>query len=130
MPGIFGTKASLLSDVNLLLQIAVLFLLLTGFKLARGKKLEMHGLTMATALILHTAAILLVMIPSLVINFGALANVSSLGVVITLIHVTLGIVTEATGIFLVVAWRLAPQPKIARNLERWMLTGLRLLGSR
>lgn len=118
MPGIFGTRASTLVDINLLLQITILLLLLVGYRLAKTKKLVTHSRLMAVALILHSVAILFIMIPSLIIGFGGLANIYSPGVAITLTHITLGTITEATGIFLVAMWRLASKPKMAACIKR------------
>ena len=80
---------------------------LTG--LAKDKRLLTHGKTMAALLLLHSTAILLIMIPSFLVNFGALKYVSDPRVIITWIHATVGILTEALGVFLVSKWRFRPK---------------------
>jgi len=125
MSGILGTKASLIYDINLLLQIAILLLLLLGYKFKRDKNLMRHGLTMAVAVILHTIAILLVMIPSFITYFGILLrDTASPGVTITWVHAIMGILAEILGIFLVAIWRFRPQPKMACAKWRWLMKPL------
>jgi uncharacterized membrane protein YozB (DUF420 family) len=109
MLGFLGTEAGMQYDANLILQIAVLVLLVIGRRLAKNKKLLTHGRAMGTLLILHTIAILLVMIPSFLINFGSLRNISDPRVIITWIHIILGTSAEALGVFLVSKWRFQPK---------------------
>lgn len=101
-----------------MIQIAVLFLLLIGYKFVREGKLRRHGLTMSAAVILHVAFILLVMVPSFVTFFGALADVTSPGVIITWIHVLTGIYATVVGIYLVSAWRFQSESTCMRRKNR------------
>jgi hypothetical protein len=106
MSGLLGTRASLQYDLSLLIQIAVLLLLLLGYKYVREGKLRRHGLTMSAAVTLHVASIILIMVPSLVIHFGVLfTDVTSPGVIITWIHLPIGIYAAYVGISIVVNWR-------------------------
>ena len=109
MPGLLGTKATPLYDINLLLQIIILIILIVGRKLAKDKKLLTHGRAMAALLVLHTLAILLIMIPSFLINFGALVRISDPRVIITWIHAIVGSSAEAIGVYLVSKWRFQPK---------------------
>ena len=113
MPGFLGTKASFLSDITLISQIAILLLLLMGYRYKKARKLREHGLAMATAVLFHVVVIFLVMVPSLAKNVGALGNISSAGVIITWIHAIAGILAVIMGLFLVTAWRFTPPPYLA-----------------
>jgi len=102
MSELLGTRASVYVDLNLLLQIIILIILLVGVKFAKEKttgSLKKHGKIMNIAVILNAVAILLVMGPSLVLNFGAtLAELSLIGFPLTLVHHSLGIIAEILGI--------------------------------
>ncbi len=67
-------------NVSFIIQIIVLFLLILGLPLSKGsasqKNLIRHGYSTVAALILHTAAILIVMIPSLVDGVDEFATLS------------------------------------------------------
>lgn len=104
MPGFLGTAASVQADINLILQITILILLLVGRRLAKNKKLLVHGRTMGVLLVLHTAAILMIMIPSFLANRGALGQISDPRVIVTWIHAVLGSSAEVLGVFLVSKW--------------------------
>jgi hypothetical protein len=109
MSGIFGTKASPQADVNLILQIAIIIILIAGRRLAKNRKLLTHGRLMAALVILHSVAIVLIMVPSFLINFSALKYVSDPKVIITWIHAVVGTSAEALGVYLVYKWRFKPQ---------------------
>jgi len=101
MSGLLGTRASIASDLNLLLQIIILIILFVGAKFAKEKtqsSLQKHGRIMTFAVILNAIAIFLVMGPSFVTNFGAvLTESSTIGFPLTLIHALLGSVAEILG---------------------------------
>jgi len=113
MSGLLGTGARFEVDIIFLLEIAVLAILIVGYNYKKNKKLRTHGLTMTTAVILHTAAILTVMIPSVVMYGGLfLAEITNPGVILTLIHIFAGSIADAIGIFLVAEWRFRQPPKM------------------
>lgn len=101
--GLFNPHAFFLSDVNLLLQIAIFVVLLVGFSLAKSKRSFMkHGVTMLTALVLHTVLIFGVMVPSLLsMEAGPLAGLSSSLALSTIPHAVLGSIVEVLAIYLV-----------------------------
>jgi len=105
MSGLLGTKASTASDLNLLLQIIILIILFVGVKFAKEKAqdgLKKHGRIMTIAVIMNAVTILLVMGPSLVINFDAvLAEPSTIGFPLTLIHALFGSLAEVLGLVFV-----------------------------
>jgi len=131
MLGIFGTKAGLIYDITLIFQIVILILLLVGIKYAKNKRLRSHGLITAAATGLHTVFILAVMVPSLIINFGILIEYPiNLGIVITWIHIALGISVETLALFIVAKWGFrtsmvacAKRRKLMKPLWRlWLVT--------
>jgi len=69
MSGIFGTRATPASDLNLLLQIVILIILLVGFRFGKTKtdeSLKKHGRLMTLMVILSLIGIVTVMLPSFV----------------------------------------------------------------
>ncbi len=68
--GIFGNPASIIIDVNLIIQWVIFVFLVVGY-LKRGDR-RTHGIIMALATIVNLATTLLIMAPSLVFNFGSL----------------------------------------------------------
>jgi len=105
MSGLFGTRASLLSDASLLLQIILLVILFVGFRLGKKKtasSLDMHGWLMKLLVALNTLSILFVMGPSFFLNFSAVVEeIFFIGFPLTLIHHAIGLVAEILGIILV-----------------------------
>ena len=118
MSGLLGTRAPVSSDLNLILQIALLALLLTGFILGKrktGSSLKLHGRLMTILVALNALAILLIMGPSLFTNFGAaVGEVSTFGFPLTLLHHSIGLIAEILGAVLVF--------KKFGNVRRWMQT--------
>jgi uncharacterized membrane protein YozB (DUF420 family) len=118
MSGLLGTRASVSSDLNLILQILLLALLLIGFVLGKrktGSSLKLHGRLMAVLVALNALAILLIMGPSLFINFGAaVGEVFVIGFPLTLLHHSVGLIAEVLGAVLVF--------RKSGNVRRWMRT--------
>lgn len=116
MSGLLGTRAGIASDLNLLLQIVILIILLVGVKYGKEKTqsgLKRHGRTMTIVVALNAVAILLVMGPSFANNFSAvLAETSTIGFPLTLVHVLFGSIAEILGIIFVF--------KKFGNVRRWM----------
>jgi hypothetical protein len=118
MSGFFGTRASVFSDLNLILQIVLLVLLLTGFILGKrktGSSLKLHGRLMTVLVTVNALSILLIMGPSLFTNLGAaLDEVFVFGFPLTLLHHSIGLIAEILGAVLVF--------KKFGNVRRWMRT--------
>jgi hypothetical protein len=93
MSGILGTPASLFQDLTLLTQIVVVLLVIWGYGTARRKHLLTHGYIMSAAFVLHLISVSLIMIPSVFIHFPILIGSTTGGVIITWIHIGLGIAT-------------------------------------
>ncbi len=129
MSGFFGTKATLLIDVNLVLQVAIIINLIAGRRLAKNRKLLTHGRLMTTLVVLHSAAIALIMIPSFLTNFSALKYLSDPKVILTWIHAVVGTLAEALGVYLVIKWRFKPQSVTACTKRRkYMIPAFALWG--
>jgi uncharacterized membrane protein YozB (DUF420 family) len=88
---------------SFIIQIIVLFLLVTGYSLKRKSKFRSHGLVMATAVVLHLITILAVMIPNFPIFFSA--NIPLIDTIIGITHGILGSLGLILGIVLVSAWQ-------------------------
>lgn len=122
MPGLFSAKSSIQFDITLILQIIILIILIISFKHAKDKKIRTHGLEMAIVVILHTASIFLVMLPSALINYKLLISAFDLRVTLTWIHIAFGASAEALGVFLVTAWRFNPKYMIyCMKIKKLML---------
>lgn len=102
MSGIFGTRASLASDLNLLLQLIILVILIVGIKFGKektAKNLKTHGGAMTIMVVLNAIGILLVMLPSFMTNLSAVLNEpATIGFPLISIHVFFGILAEALGV--------------------------------
>lgn len=125
MPGIFGTEASLSSDLNLLLQLVILIIFLAGVKFGKektGTSLKSHGDLMTLAVGLNAVGIVFVMAPSFIGYFSSpLSELPTMGILSTSLHGFLGAVAEVLGI----AFALNKKPK---NIRTWMrLTALLLI---
>lgn len=116
MSGILGTRASLASDLSLLLQLIILVILIVGVKLGKKKtkkSLKTHGEAMSVMVVLNAIGILLVMVPSFVTGFSAVLNEpSTIGFPLTSIHAFFGILAEGLGVAFVF--------KKFGNVRMWM----------
>lgn len=100
--GFLGTRAGLPADVNLMIQIIILAILITGIGFAKKKNFVLHGRIQTVAVFLQTILIFTVMLPSLILNFGVvLAELYSTGVLITISHSIFGGLAWILGIILV-----------------------------
>jgi len=102
MSGIFGTKASLASDLNLLLQLVILVILIVGFKFGKektAKSIKRHGNMMTIVVVLNAIGILFVMGPSFFGYFSTpLLELSTIGILSTSLHALVGSLAIVFGI--------------------------------
>jgi cytochrome bd-type quinol oxidase subunit 1 len=120
MSGPLG-KAPVTSDIAFFLEIAVIIILFFGrFRLARRQRLVAHGYTTMSAVILHACSVALVMIPSLAISLDLLADLQNPTIIITWIHVPIGLTALILGIFLVTVWRFRPPATSCFKRKRLM----------
>jgi len=105
--GLFNPNATLSADFTLLLQIVIFLVLLAGFVMAKAKRDFMkHGAIMGVAVVLHTASILGVMVPSLLGSSGLFESWSGNLPLALASHAALGIFVEILGAYLILAWAL------------------------
>ncbi len=124
MEGFLGTKAKLEADLNLLLHLVILGLIMTGFTFARRRKFMIHEKWMFPAIVLAAVSLLVWMAPSYINNFHViLAEFSSPGVIITNVHVILGLITGALAVYIVLRMKFdLPQRFAVKRLKRLMRT--------
>jgi uncharacterized membrane protein YozB (DUF420 family) len=96
------------ATVSLTVQIVILVLLFVALNFKNKKKYRQHGITMTTAVLLHIITILTVMIPSFSFLFTSSPGTITIDaiVIISFIHVALGFIAVALGIWLAASWHL------------------------
>ena len=93
------------ATVSLVIQIIVLALLTVAVVLKNRKKFREHGILMTTSVVLHIITILYVMVPSFSSFFSSPGTiVIDVIVIISFIHVALGLIAVALGIWLTASW--------------------------
>lgn len=106
MSGLFGSRASVSADLNLVFQILLLVVLLVGFRLGKNKtggSLKTHGRLMIFLVVLNMLSILFLMGPSLFASLGAVAEeIFVIGFPLVLLHHSFGLIAEILGVVLVV----------------------------
>ena len=99
-------------NVSLVFNVAVLFLLIMGLPLIRDanrgvntkQNFIRHGYLTLIALVLETALIFIVMIPTFLNGLGELGGLSLLDSVNVWSHIVLGTVAEVIGFIIIVPW--------------------------
>ena len=96
------------ATVSLAFQITVLALLIVAYALKNRKKFRRHGIIMTSAVVLHIITILTVMVPSFTsyIPSSGVIDYTNPILIITLIHVALGLIAVVLGIWLAASWHL------------------------
>ncbi len=108
--GFLGTRASFIADVNLITQLVIIVLLVAGWRMMSDKKkARQHGQLMVLAVIMNGLTIAGVMVPSLIINFGAITiNPTGVGPLDTMFHSIIGTIAWLYGAYLSFVWGLKP----------------------
>ena len=107
--GFLGTGASTAADLNLIVQLIIVALLAAGWWLSNKKRIVPHGQLMVAAVVVNGLAIALVMVPSLILGFGAItSNPLGPGPLITIAHAVVGASAWLYGAYLSVVWRFKP----------------------
>ncbi len=100
--------ADLVGNISLGLSVTCLFFLVLGLPLIRGatskRNLIRHGYLTIAALVLQTILVFVVMIPSLVEEFGEVLEFAPLFAFDTWLHVVTGVVAEVAGFAFVGLW--------------------------
>ena len=120
-----------IAQINLVFQVVILTVLVTGFILKRRHKLFPHGTTMLIAVVLNAISIFLVMGPSLLGRLQSIQESPFGSFSVAIVgHAALGSVTELLGVWIVGSWHLqsstqgcAAKRKIMRfTLALWITT--------
>jgi hypothetical protein len=107
--GFLGTHAGMAADINLLVQLIIIALLSLGWFFKQEKELRQHGIIMVTAVAVNGAAIALVMVPSLILGFGAItSDPIGPGPLISIVHSIVGAIAWLYGVYFTWVWRLRP----------------------
>jgi len=128
MAGLFGGDATLWSDINLLLQIAMGIALLIGMSLAKKKMFRAHGICQSAVVLLNLVAIGFFMLP--VFKRGVVSKIpASLGdsfYAVATAHAALGSIAEILGLYIILraGTNLLPEALRFNNYKRWMRTEL------
>lgn len=120
--GILGTRAPLIYDLNLILQIVVIAILLAGAYYAKRKRnFNIHGKAMSVALVLNIVGMLFVMAPRLISSLSYLVStVNQLPSMLTIIHPIFGGLAEILGLFAVATLRPCGS-KMGKNVRNLMI---------
>jgi uncharacterized membrane protein YozB (DUF420 family) len=102
--GLFSTNAPLLSDLSLLLQILVFFLLVLGIYAKMKHRHKRHAAIMGTVLAAHTVSIMAIMVPSLLSMGGLLENLLTRLALVAIAHAIMGSAVELSWIWLLGTW--------------------------
>ena len=113
---------TLVATVSLVLQIVILILLSGSIELKRRKKFRQHGVTMLTAVVLHTISIVAVMVPSFSVITGDFTFFS----LIAYVHGTAGASAEVFAVWILVTWHLRTSIQYCAPKKRIMLLALSL----
>ena len=120
-------------NVSLILNIVVLFLLIMGLPLIRGantgisakKNFIRHGYLTVVALVLETALIFIVMVPSFLRGLSNLGGLSILDSANVWSHVVLGTIAEVPGFIIIVPWLYnGPSKMGCGKMMKWMMPTL------
>jgi uncharacterized membrane protein YozB (DUF420 family) len=105
MSGLFGTRAILQTDINLILQVSAIIIVLIGYLYKRRGRIRNHGALMGFATTLHTISFLAIMGPVFVSVFDFIATEFYTPLVISIvIHAIAGAIVLPLSIGLVVLW--------------------------
>ncbi len=101
-PGLFGTRASLFSDINLIAQIILVIGLSIGALFARRGNISTHQYNQTTWVLINIVLTIFIMVTSFGKNIlpGIPVNLSQAHAVISSIHAGLGLVTILCGVYL------------------------------
>jgi len=117
----------IIATLSLTIEFVVLGLLSLGYYIQRTKNYRLHGITMTSAVVLHLITIFSWMTWSFISYFSdSPVDYSNILVLITLAHVTLGIIAASLGVWLVASWHLQTDVQKCFPRKRIMLTTITL----
>ncbi len=127
--GFLGTQATLVADINLILQIVILIVLMISTLQARKRGLSAHRTLLAIAVMLNAVLIIAIMNPSFfrILPF-ALHNPGAPVPTLLWPHVSMGVVAELIGVYLVLSTNLdwGSSPRLQQR-QRRVRTALRIM---
>jgi uncharacterized membrane protein YozB (DUF420 family) len=100
-PGFLGTKATLRSDLTLVLILITAVLFNLGFILARRKHYEAHRWVQTSAVILNSLVVIISMVTSFIIHIlpGIPSKLSQGDYAVTTVHGLIGAIALLFGVF-------------------------------
>lgn len=123
MPGFLGTKATLRSDLTLVLIIVTAILFNVGFVLARRKQFVAHRWVQTSAVILNTLVVLISMVTSYIVHIlpGIPSKLAQGDYAVTTVHGIIGAVALIFGVFVALRGNeLLPQRMKFQNYKPFM----------
>jgi uncharacterized membrane protein YozB (DUF420 family) len=93
-----------LADLNLILQAIILVVLGLAIYARLKHSIVKHAVLMGSGIVLHTVAIVAIMVPSLLSMGLLLRNLLTGFALLTIVHATVGSLVEIMGIWLVATW--------------------------
>ena len=128
--GFFGTAASRVADLVVVLEIAMGVGLLIGARLARLGRFRLHAWCQSVIVLLNLAVIALMMIPSFRVHvFPSIpAKLGKAYYALATMHATLGSITELAGLYILLAAGTTVLPETLRitKYKLWMRSVLML----
>lgn len=103
--GFFGTGATLITDINLLIQIVAIIFVIIGIVYKVKRKVKIHGYLMAAAIFMHFITFIIAMGPAFSesLEFYT-SSMDLIGVQAMWIHAIAGSIGLIIGIFIVLIW--------------------------
>jgi len=128
--GFLGTAAPRYADLMLLLEIGMGLALIIGAVLARRRKFRVHAWCQSVVVLLNSAIVALLMIPSFQdhVSRNIPAKLGRAYYALPTAHAALGSITEIAGLYILLAagTNVVPQQFRLTNYKLWMRTVLAL----
>ena len=126
--GFLGTAAPLYADLVLLLETMMGLALLVGARLARQRRFRLHAWCQSTVILLNSAVIALLMLPSFLLHVTPKipANLGRPYYALATAHAALGGAAEIGGLYILLAagTRVLPQRFRLTRYKLWMCSDL------
>ncbi len=129
-PGFLGTKATLRSDLTLVLILVTAVLFNIGFILARRKQFKAHRWVQTSAVILNTLVVVISMVTSYIIHIlpGIPAKLDQGDYAVTTVHGIIGAIALLLGVFVALRGNeLVPKGLRFQELQTFHALGIRAL---
>ena len=123
MPGILGTRATLRSDLTLVLILFTAILFNIGFILARRKQFKAHRWVQTTAVIINTLVVIISMVTSYIIHIlpGIPDKLAEGDYAVITLHAIAGTIGLVFGVFVALRGNeLVPKSLRFSNYKRFM----------